>query len=128
MSDQTPLDPTRIDHAPSKDGAAGAGGHNSGHVAPHGRAPEPSTAVQGSNGAPPSAGAPPGYSYSYGSNVLGETDIHLLDYIRVLYKRRWMAMTAFLVVFVSVTIYAFTATPIYESKVQILIEKENANV
>jgi capsular exopolysaccharide synthesis family protein len=46
----------------------------------------------------------------------------------VLYKRRWTAITAFLVVFLSVTIYTFTATPIYEAKVQILIEKENTNV
>ncbi len=102
MSDQTPLDPTRIDHAPPENGTAGSGGHNGRHAAPPG--------------------------YGYGSNVLGDTDIHLLDYVRVLYKRRWTAVTAFLAVFVSVTIYVFTATPIYESKVQILIEKENANV
>src|SRR4029077_9940224 len=74
-----------------------------------------------------SASVPPGYGY--GSNLLGDAeDVHLLDYIRVLYKRRWNAVTGCLVVFVSVTIYAFTATPIYESKVQILIEKENTNV
>ena len=30
--------------------------------------------------------------------------------------------------FLSVTVYVFTATPLYESKAQILIEKENANV
>jgi capsular exopolysaccharide synthesis family protein len=58
----------------------------------------------------------------------GDLEIHLLDYVRVLYKRRWTAATAFLLVFVSVAIYLFTATPIYEAKVQILIEKENANV
>jgi polysaccharide biosynthesis transport protein len=67
-------------------------------------------------------------SYGYGSNVLGDTEVHLLDYVKVLYKRRWTAATAFLVVFVSVAVYTFTATPIYEAKTQILIEKENANV
>jgi polysaccharide biosynthesis transport protein len=66
--------------------------------------------------------------YGYGSNVLGDTDIHLLDHVRVLYKRRWIALTAFFVVLISVSVYTFTATPIYEARVQILIEKENSNV
>jgi uncharacterized protein involved in exopolysaccharide biosynthesis len=108
MSDNTPLDPIPTADAPSGTGAASAG----------------STVAPKSNGARHSAG----YVYGYGSNVLGDSEIHLLDYVRVIYKRRWTAITVFLVVFVSVTIYAFTATPIYESKVQILIEKENANV
>lgn len=72
------------------------------------------------------AGAAPGYGY--GSNVLGDTDVHLTDYVKVLYKRRWAAITSFLAVFLSVAIYTFTATPIYEAKVQILIEKEATNV
>src|SRR5438132_9934804 len=81
--------------------------------------------------APPISAATPngrGPTYGYGSNVIGDGEVHLLDYVKVLYKRRWTAITAFLVVFLSVTIYTFTATPIYEAKVQILIEKENTNV
>ena len=83
------------------------------------------------NGANPLTGFPVNgaggrASYGYGSNVLGDTEVHLLDYVKVLYKRRWTAATAFLVVFVSVAVYTFTATPIYEAKTQILIEKENA--
>ena len=81
--------------------------------------------------APPISAAAPngrGPAYGYGSNVIGDGEVHLLDYVKVLYKRRWTAITAFLVVFLSVTIYTFTATPIYEAKVQILIEKENTNV
>src|SRR5437763_10038527 len=81
--------------------------------------------------APPISAAAPngrGPAYGYGSNVIGDGEVHLLDYVKVLYKRRWTAITAFLVVFLSVTIYTFTATPIYEAKVQILIEKENSNV
>jgi capsular exopolysaccharide synthesis family protein len=54
--------------------------------------------------------------------------VHLRDYVKVVYKRRWTAITVFLVVFLSVAIYTFTATPIFESKVQILIEKEASNV
>jgi polysaccharide biosynthesis transport protein len=66
--------------------------------------------------------------YGYGSNVIGDTEVHLLDYVKVLYKRRWTAITAFLVVFVGVVVYTFTATPIFQAKTQILIEKENSNV
>jgi capsular exopolysaccharide synthesis family protein len=69
-----------------------------------------------------------GYGYSYGSNILGETEVHLLDYVKVLYKRRWTAITAFLIVVLSVSVYTFTATPIFEARVQILIEKEATNV
>jgi len=69
-----------------------------------------------------------GGGYGYGSNVLGDTEVHLLDYVKVLYKRRWTALTVFLVVFVGVIVYTFTATPIFQAKTQILIEKENSNV
>jgi succinoglycan biosynthesis transport protein ExoP len=72
------------------------------------------------------SGSRPGYGY--GSNVLGETEVHLIDYVKVLYKRRWTAITAFLIVVMSVAVYTFTATPIFEAKVQVLIEKENENV
>ncbi|MEP6915547.1 MAG: polysaccharide biosynthesis tyrosine autokinase, partial [Acidobacteriota bacterium] len=64
-----------------------------------------------------------------GSNVLGEIDgVHLLDYVKVLYKRRWTALTAFVIVVLTVSVYTFTATPIYQSHVQLLIEKEATNV
>ena len=66
--------------------------------------------------------------YGYGSNVLGDTEVHLLDYVKVLYKRRWTALTAFLIVVLSVSVYTFTATPVFEARVQILIEKEATNV
>jgi capsular exopolysaccharide synthesis family protein len=56
------------------------------------------------------------------------TEAHLGDYVRVLHKHRWTATSALLVVFGSVTIYTFTATPVYEAKVRLLIETENPNV
>ncbi len=71
--------------------------------------------------------APPA-PYGYGSNILGVDEVHLSDYLRVLYKRRWTVLTAFLIVALSVCVYTFTATPIYEARVQILIEKEATNV
>lgn len=56
------------------------------------------------------------------------TEVHLSDYLRVLYKRRRPATTVFLLVFLTTCLYTFTATPTYSAKVQILIEKEASNV
>jgi capsular exopolysaccharide synthesis family protein len=53
---------------------------------------------------------------------------HLTDYLKVLHKRRWTAATAFLVVLACVTVYTFTATPIFEARTRLLIEAENPNV
>lgn len=74
----------------------------------------------------PAVGLPAGYG-GYGSQAASD-DVELFDYLRVLHKRRWTAITAFLLVFGSVTLYTFTATPIYTATVQILIENENPNV
>jgi hypothetical protein len=65
--------------------------------------------------------------YENGSGKVG-AEVHLSDYLRVIYKRRWPAATSFLLVFVAVGVYTFTATPIYDARVQILIEKEASNV
>src|SRR5229473_1232714 len=59
---------------------------------------------------------------------LVETEVHLMDYLRVLHKRRWTAVTAFLLVVVIVTVYTFTATPIFEARTRLLIEADNPNV
>ena len=73
-------------------------------------------------GAPaPDRGAAPGHARR-------RSRTHLLDYVKVLYKRRWTAMTAFLLVLGSVTVYSFTATPIFEARTRLLIEAENPNV
>src|SRR5262245_42851208 len=53
---------------------------------------------------------------------------HILDYVRVLHKRRWTAGTAFLIVLASVTAYTFTVTPIYEARTRLLIESDGPNV
>jgi capsular exopolysaccharide synthesis family protein len=64
----------------------------------------------------------------YGWSVSGVPEVHLMDYVRVLYRRRWTAITAFLLVTIAITVDTFTATPIYQAKTEILIEKENSNV
>jgi capsular exopolysaccharide synthesis family protein len=57
-----------------------------------------------------------------------ETEVHLTDYVRVLYKRRWTATTSFLLIVIGVTVYTFTATPIFEAKTRLLIEADNPNI
>jgi capsular exopolysaccharide synthesis family protein len=53
---------------------------------------------------------------------------HLADYLKVLVKRRWTAATVFLLVFVTVTVYTFTVTPIFEASTRLMIEAEEQNV
>lgn len=49
---------------------------------------------------------------------------HPTDYLRILYKRRWVAIPAFLLVFVSGALETIRAVPIYEARAQLLIERD----
>src|SRR5688500_14080639 len=53
---------------------------------------------------------------------------HILDYVRVLYKRRWTAAAAFLTILGIAVIYSFTATPVFEARSRLLIETDEQNV
>ncbi len=53
---------------------------------------------------------------------------HASDYLRVLYKRRWVGVPIFLVIFAIGTINALRQTPIYQGRAQILIEKDSPTV
>src|SRR5262245_28852755 len=77
---------------------------------------------------PPTELAQPPAGYAGGPDPLEDGEVHVSDYLRVLYKRRWPALTMLLLVFISTSIYTFTATPVYSARVQILIEKEASNV
>jgi len=57
-----------------------------------------------------------------------EQQIDIRNYFQVMMKRRWTIISVFTIVFVSVFIYTLTATPIYQSTVRLVIEKENPNV
>lgn len=59
---------------------------------------------------------------------LAGEDTHLRDYIRVLYKRRWLALSAFAAVVLGVTTWTFVQTPIYEGTVKVLIDREPPRV
>src|SRR5512138_1799758 len=54
------------------------------------------------------------------------TDTHVFDYLRVLYRRRWVAIPLFLVLFVTSAINTVRTTPIYEARTEILIEKDSS--
>lgn len=49
---------------------------------------------------------------------------HPTDYLRILYKRRRVALPAFLLVFVSGALDTIRAVPIYEARTQLLIERD----
>jgi succinoglycan biosynthesis transport protein ExoP len=63
-----------------------------------------------------------------GAAVPEREALHLSDYLKVLARRRWTALSAFLAVMIAVVINTYTATPIYRARVQLLIENENPNV
>lgn len=54
-----------------------------------------------------------------------ETWWHPTDYLRIAYKRRWVAIPAFLLVFVSGALDTIRAVPIYEARTQLLIERDS---
>jgi capsular exopolysaccharide synthesis family protein len=51
-------------------------------------------------------------------------EIHLLDYLKVLTKRRWIALAFAAVVVGLAAVYAFTATPVFEGTAQLLVDTE----
>ena len=58
----------------------------------------------------------------------GSREAHIVDYVRTVYKHRWIALTTFALLFIVVTIQTFSATPIYEGRVQLLLDPANPNV
>jgi capsular exopolysaccharide synthesis family protein len=55
-------------------------------------------------------------------------DGHITDHLRIIYKRRWTALTAFIVAAGSMAIYSSAAVPLYTARAELLIENENPNV
>jgi len=53
---------------------------------------------------------------------------HFYEYLRVVYKRRWAAVTAFVICAALVAVKTFTTIPVYEATAQVLIDKESTNV
>ncbi len=66
--------------------------------------------------------------YALEDDATSGEDVDLLGCVRVLHKRRWTAITAFVIVVGAVTVQTFTATPIFEAKTRLLIEAEEQYV
>lgn len=52
-----------------------------------------------------------------------EREIHLRDYLRIIYKRRYTVFTFFIIVFIVVLIGTLSSTPVYKASTKVLIEK-----
>lgn len=57
--------------------------------------------------------------------IVEEEEIHLRNYLRVVYKRRYVVGLFFLVTMLAVLLVTIRTTPIYEASVQMLVEKNN---
>ncbi|HDO25082.1 MAG TPA: hypothetical protein ENG95_00375, partial [Nitrospirae bacterium] len=57
-----------------------------------------------------------------------QAQLHLQDYMQTLLRRRWVVITFFVVIVVSVLIGSLKQTPIYESSATILIERRTPQV
>ena len=51
-----------------------------------------------------------------------------MDYVRVVYKRRWVAIPVFFAVLALGAINSYRTTPLYRASTQILIEKDSPKV
>lgn len=56
-----------------------------------------------------------------------EQNITLTDYLRILYRGRWLILISFIVVFIATVYYTYTTAPVYEASTTIIID-ENASM
>src|SRR5688572_20728981 len=75
-----------------------------------------------------STGTSYGSGPGYGAGVSSDSELSLVHYLQVLYRRRYIAVSAFLLVFLSMTLYTVTATRTYEAGTRLLIERDRPNV
>ena len=78
--------------------------------------------------APSGNGAPRSAADGASAAVRHAEDGHLLDYVRLLSKRRWTLAAAFLVVVLPAVVYIFIKTPIYEARVRLMVDSSNPSV
>ena len=53
---------------------------------------------------------------------------HILDYLRVIHRRRWTATAGFVIPMLIALVYVLTATPVYQATARLLIDAERENV
>ena len=52
-------------------------------------------------------------------------NVTLTDYLRIVYRGRWIILFSFLIVFIATVYYTFTSNPVYESSTTIIIESNS---
>lgn len=55
-----------------------------------------------------------------------EQPLQLMDYLRIMYRGRWIILFSFLIVFIATLIYTLKTPPTYEAKTTLLIESNNS--
>jgi polysaccharide biosynthesis transport protein len=96
---------------------------------PNGPPPQQADWTTASDSSPDaSTGTSYGSGPGYGAGVSSDSELSLVHYLQVLYRRRYIAVSAFLLVFLSMTLYTVTATRTYEAGTRLLIERDRPNV
>ena len=57
-----------------------------------------------------------------------EREVHLRDYLDVIIRRKWLLISFFVVLVVSVMIRTFSIKPVYQATCQVLIERESPKI
>ncbi len=57
-----------------------------------------------------------------------EEKITTRDYVRVVFRRKWIEIVYFIISVTTVTIFSIKATPIYQAKTLVMIARDNPNV
>jgi len=55
-----------------------------------------------------------------------ESQVSIQDYIRILYRGRWIILTSFIVVFLITLYVTYTATPVYEAMTTVIIKSDGS--
>ena len=55
-----------------------------------------------------------------------ESQVSLNDYLRIMYRGRWIIVLSFIIVFLSTVYFTFTSSPVYEASTSIIIESTGA--
>lgn len=90
-----------------------------------GPAPAPTVVTPRGSSAPPRPPQPPDTAYTIAPSGDGAFESkHLFDYLWIVYKRRWLAATTFVVVVVANALYAYTRVPIYRATARVIIQNQ----
>lgn len=60
------------------------------------------------------------------NHILSQQDVHLIDYLNIIRKRKWLAIIFFLMVVSIIVAWSFHTTPIYKATTQISIENKDS--